>query len=67
MKQMIQEKFDYDISICEPHKLCDYKPAYGYIFEQYISEYKFWGHCDIDTIMGDLNEFITDDLLELYD
>lgn len=22
-------------------KLCDYKPAYGYIFSEYLSEYKF--------------------------
>lgn len=51
----------------KPYKLCDYKPAYGYIFEEYLSSYKFWGHCDIDTIMGNLNKYITNDLLNNYD
>ncbi|SDN05501.1 hypothetical protein SAMN05443253_107298 [Bacillus sp. OK048] len=67
MKSILKRKFDFQISLEEPHKLCDYKPAYGYIFEDYLSEYKFWGHCDIDTIMGNLSRFITDELLDKYD
>lgn len=67
LKEKIQNKFDFTIVINEPHKLCDYKPAYGYIFEDYIAEYKFWGHCDIDTIMGDLDGLLTDDFLSNYD
>ena len=66
-KKLIQSKFEFKISIDEPHKLCDYNPAYGYIFEEYLQDYKFWGHCDIDTIMGDLDKFITYDLLNKYD
>lgn len=67
LKKIIQSKFDFNIFLDKPYKLCDYKPAYGYIFENYISNYKFWGHCDLDTIMGDLNKFITEDMLEKYD
>lgn len=66
LKEIIQNKFDFDISLDKPYKLCDYKPAYGYIFEDYIFNYRFWGHCDLDTIMGDLNKFITEDMLEQY-
>lgn len=29
LKELIQSKFDFEIKIIEPHKLCDYKPAYG--------------------------------------
>ncbi len=67
IKNLIQSKFDFEISLNRPYKLCDYKPAYGFIFEEYIKEYPFWGHCDIDTILGDLGHFLTDDLLGRYE
>ena len=62
-KKKIQEKFDFKISLPTPKKLCDYKPAYGYILEEYLENYDFWGHCDIDVIYGDLRKFITDKML----
>ena len=64
---IIQRKFEFKIWLKEPYKLCDYKPSYGYIFEDYIKEFKFWGHCDLDTIMGNLEKLITNDMLENYD
>lgn len=69
LQDLIQSKFNFKISLKKPYKLCDYKPAYGYIFENYIPahEYKFWGHCDLDTIMGNLDNFLTDEILESYD
>lgn len=67
LKSIIGEKFNFEITLKRPYKLCDFKPAYGYIFEDYIKEYKFWGHCDIDTIMGQLDKYITDELLDKYD
>lgn len=67
LKGRIQGKFDFNIVINEPHKLCDYKPAYGYIFEEYLSGYKFWGHCDIDTIMGDLDGLLDEKFISDYD
>lgn len=67
LSELIQGKFDFKISLSEPYKLCDYKPAYGYIFERYISQYEFWGNCDIDIIWGNISKFITEDLLSNYD
>lgn len=66
-KDKIQNKFEFKVVINEAHKLCDYKPAYGYIFSEYLKEYEFWGHCDIDIIFGNLKKFITDSLLNQYD
>lgn len=66
LKEKIQSKFDFEIMITEPHKLCDYKPAYGYIFEEYLEEADYWGHCDIDTILGNLDEFLSDLLSKEY-
>lgn len=63
-RNKIQQKFDFPISLKTPYKLCDFKPAYGYILTEYIRDYDFWGHCDIDLIFGDIRRFITDDILE---
>ena len=54
----IQEKFDFKIEIIRPHKLCDFKVAYGYIFEDEIKEFDYWGHGDLDLIYGDLDKFL---------
>lgn len=67
LKEKIARKFEYDISLERPYKLCDYRPLYGYIFSDYLTEYTHWGHCDTDTIMGNLGNFVTDDLLNGYD
>ena len=67
LRQLVNSKFDFQVSLATPYKLCDFKPAYGYIFEEYLKDYKFWGHCDIDTLMGHLSNFITDEMLDNYD
>lgn len=51
----IQTKFNFPIALTSPYKLCDFRPAYGYIFDEYISKYLYWGHCDCDIIWGDLH------------
>ncbi len=58
MKEKIQSKFDFPITLPTPYKLCDYKPIYGFLFEDEIEDYKYWGHIDIDTILGDLTKFL---------
>lgn len=63
-KALIQKKFDFPITLSRPYKLCDYKPSYGYVLQEYIKDYDFWGNCDIDLIFGDIRHFITDDILE---
>lgn len=67
LKKHIQSKFNIQCNLHQPYKLCDYKPMYGYIFEEYISEFKCWGYCDVDTIMGNLSKFLTEYLLDNYD
>lgn len=67
MKEIIKTKLGNRFVIRTPYKLCDYKVAYGLLFEDYIREYPFWGFCDIDTLLGNLNHFITDEVLEHHD
>jgi len=67
IKEVFQKKIDFNINLDRPHKLCDYKPAYGYLFKEIISEYDFWGHCDPDCIFGKLDSFIKEELLNEYE
>lgn len=66
-KNLVQSKFNFEIALSTPQKLCDYKCAYGEIFKDYLKEYHWWGHCDTDQIFGNLKSFITEDMLEKYD
>lgn len=61
---LASNKLNLDIKINNAYKLCDFKPAYGKIFEDYIKEYDFWGYCDIDVVFGDIRKFITDEVLK---
>ena len=67
LRNIVQSKFDFPICLDRPYKLCDYKPAYGYIFEDYLREYKCWGHCDIDIVLGKITDFVSDEMLDFYD
>lgn len=67
IKQMVSRVLNFKFVLQNPYKLCDYKPIYGVIFEDYLKEYEFWGHCDPDVIWGDLSHFITREHLEKYD
>ena len=63
MKNKIQSYFDFDISLKNPYKLCDYRPVFGYIFEYMLKDYEYWGYCDNDIIFGDIEKFF----IEGYD
>jgi len=47
---LASSKLKLNISIKNAYKLCDFKPAYGLIFSEYLIGYDFWGMCDIDII-----------------
>lgn len=66
-KKIFQSEFDFKLALNSPQKLCDFKCAYGYLLQDHIKEYDFWGHCDLDQIFGDLSKFVTQDKLKKYD
>lgn len=45
MQRLVQSRFEFQISLEKPYKLCDFKPAYGWIFRDYLEGYDYWGHC----------------------
>lgn len=67
MRRKIMNKLECATGLGEPYKLCDFRPAYGYIFDEYLRGYEFWGECDCDLIWGKISRFLTDDILNEYD
>lgn len=57
-RSLVQDKFNFKVSLERPYKLCDFKPCYGYVLEEKIKDFDYWGYCDLDLILGNLNEFI---------
>lgn len=76
--KLASEKLGFKIALNHPYKLCDFKPAYGIIFKDFIKDYKYWGHCDFDMMFGrirfftkfyniyDYNHFLTQGHLSFY-
>ena len=65
--RIVKKISDIQIKIESPYKLCDYKPLYGYLFEEYIQDYEYWGFCDLDLIFGNLNNFLDFNELKNFD
>lgn len=61
------KKLGFTVNIHYPYKLCDFKPAYGFLFPELINGYDFWGHADIDVVYGNIRDFITDELLQGFE
>lgn len=67
LKKRIEDKFTLKLPEIKPYKLCDYRPAYGLIFQEELEGYGFWGYGDNDLVYGDLNVFLTEEVLENHD
>ena len=69
LNHLASSKLDLQINITSNYgyKLCDLKPAYGVIFEDYLTHYDFWGNCDIDVIWGRITRFLTPETLANFD
>jgi hypothetical protein len=65
--QLASKKLGMPIAVKKTYKLCDFKPAYGVIFEDYLEGYDFWGFGDIDLIYGNIRKLITDKILLDHD
>lgn len=50
-----------------PYAFVEFKPCLGQLFEEYISHYSHWGYADLDLFPGNLDKFITSDLLDSFD
>ncbi len=67
IKERAQALFDFPISLDKPYKICDYRVAYGEIFQAELADYDFWGYCDTDLIFGRIRKIWPDALIGGYD
>ncbi|MFM2596693.1 DUF6625 family protein [Vibrio fortis] len=60
LSKLIKDKIEVDVSLEKYYKLCDLKPLYFKIFEDYINEteYEYIGFCDTDVIYGNVDSYI---------
>jgi hypothetical protein len=63
IRRSIKDLVGIEAMITKPYKLCDIKPAYGLIFQDYIRDFDFWGYGDIDLVYGDLSRWLTAEAL----
>lgn len=55
---LASNKLHLALSFNTSYKICDFRPAFGRIFEDYLSESKYWGYCDIDILFGNIRKFV---------
>lgn len=65
-REMCQAIVDYPIALEVPYKLCDWRPLYGKVLNQYFKGYDFWGFVDCDTVLGDIRKMLTEMALDKY-
>lgn len=65
--KLFNEKLEMSVAMYEGYKLCDLKPSFGLVFEDFLEKYDFWGTCDVDIVMGNFEKFINDDVLDKTD
>jgi len=67
LKASASEKLGFSVNIDYPYKLCDFKPAYGFLFPELIEGYDFWGITDLDIVYGSIRNFMTEEVLNNND
>ena len=64
---LVSDRLGINFNPTSPYKLCDIKPALGYIHKEELTSYDFIGFGDLDLIYGNLNTFFTEQKLNKYD
>ena len=53
-KKLAAAKLEHSVRLDSPKRLCDFKPMYGKIFEDYLKDYAYWAFGDCDLVYGRL-------------
>jgi hypothetical protein len=64
---MVTEKTGVEVCQLTPFKLCDFRPAFGVIFSEYLDGFDFWAWGDIDVVYGDIDRVITPGYFSKFD
>lgn len=66
-RQLIEKKLGRSVKLEKPYKICDYRPMYGIVFEDYLKDYDYWAYADTDVVFGNIRKFIENNDIEKYD
>jgi len=64
---LVSKKLKIDFEPQSAYKLCGLKPFYGFVHDDVLINYDFWGFGDVDVVWGDLSMFYTEKMLNKYD
>lgn len=67
LQDIFSARLGVSVALNKPYKMCDFKPFYWILVDWFEIACSHWGHCDLDVIFGDLQGFITVELLQKYD
>lgn len=66
-KQLVQERLGINFNPNNAYKICDIRPAFGFIHSDVIRGYDFWAFGDLDLVYGDLRAVYKESYLSRYD
>lgn len=64
--KLVTSKLRFPINIKNPYKICDLRPLFGFLHNDVIKNYDYYGWTDVDILFGDIREFYTNDVLKKY-
>lgn len=67
LRDRFSRALGFPVALPCAYKICDFKPAFGLMFREYLTGCDFWGHCDLDQIFGDLRRFLRPEILAAHD
>lgn len=66
MASLASRKTGLPVVFANAYKLCDFKPMYGKIFEDYIKGYEYWAFGDCDLVYGNTLNSVLDDIASAH-
>lgn len=57
-RALAEEKLKLKVSLYDVRKLCDLRPFFGKVFEDFIHDYRYWAFGDEDVLYGDLDRLL---------
>lgn len=67
-KERVKNKLGIDCPIVRGSgKVWDYRCALGFLYEEELQGYNYWGHVDFDVVWGDVGKFLPDKYLRQVD
>lgn len=56
--RLASRQLSIEVDLKRAYKVCDFRPAFGLIFSEYLTEAPFWGFGDLDVLWGNLSAFL---------